>query len=183
MAVFMTNEELMSRADHLFSIGISGRYIPFKDLEHGFPSGSSTAAVAYAQSGDFVRFLYNEFGDAAVNDYLDRLARGEDGGDALEAAFGERLFKLENRWLKGVRRTYGLIPALSGGTLLWFLMSLLFIVAYVRKRARTKQKRLLMAMEEGSYPVEGEMGAETDEEEYYDEYDDDDDEPPFGGLH
>jgi hypothetical protein len=51
-----------------------------------------------------------------------------------------------------VRRTYGLIPAMSGGTLLWFLISLLAVAAYLKKRSRAKEMRERMAEEEYTGP-------------------------------
>lgn len=165
MAVFMGAEPLFSRAEHLVPIALTGRYIMFRLLEHDFPTDSSMATTAYAESGDFVRFLYLDKGREAFYRYLDLMAAGEDPDRAMKASFGKTLFDLENEWLKKVRKTYGFIPALSGGALLWFLISVLAIVAYLRKRsdslARRERLEELDRLEYGGPPEE----FEDDEDE------------------
>jgi len=155
LCVFMANEPLYSRAERLITIGLTGRYIPFRRLEHGFPNTSHASASAYAQSGDFVRFLYFEYGDQAFREYLQLMAGGEDPDQALSKAFNTTLFDLETEWAKSVRRTYGLIPAMSGGTLLWFLISLLAIAAYLKKRAQARAMRERMMEEDYLGPRAG----------------------------
>ena len=110
-------------------------------LQEKFPDSAQASATAYAQSGDFVRFLYREYGDQTFYQYLELLAEGHDPDAALQTAFQSTLYDLEVKWLKRVRRTYGFIPVLSGGTFLWFLMSLLAVAAYLRKRARLRSLR------------------------------------------
>jgi hypothetical protein len=141
LAVFMADEPLYSRAETLAQIGLTGRYIPFRRLEYDFPDNSDDAATAYAESGDFIRFLYHKYGNDAFNRYLDLIAQGADPDQALQEAFHSTLFPLETEWLHGVRWAYGLIPALSGGAMLWALLGLLSAVAYFRKSARMKEVR------------------------------------------
>jgi hypothetical protein len=179
LAVYLSAEPLYARAEHLFPLGLSGRYIPFRQLEQHFPDNPETAATAYAQAGDFVNFLYSRFGGDAVNQYLEAMARGEDPDVALKAAFHATLFDLETQWFASVRRTYGLIPALSGGAFLWFLISLLAIVAYLRKRERSKKKLALMDLEE-RYVAAVNDDSDRDDD---DEEEEDEDEEPVRGLH
>jgi hypothetical protein len=100
LCVFMANEPLYSRAERLISIGITGRYIPFRRLEHGFPNSSHDSASAYAQSGDLVRFMYFEYGDPAFRQYLELMAAGEDPDRALSKAFNTTLFGLQHHPLR-----------------------------------------------------------------------------------
>jgi hypothetical protein len=180
LAVFLSNEPLYARAERLLPLGLTGRSIPLRQLQDSFPADSESSATAYAEAGDFVRFLHDRYGDAAVSSYLDGLARGADPDDALKAAFHASLFDLEIQWLATVRRTYGLIPALSGGGLLWFLISILAIVAYLRKRSTSRKKLALMQLEErylfGDPPAPAEPDPQPAD-------DDDDDSPPFRALH
>jgi len=144
-AVFMGHEPLFSRAERMVPIAWTGRAIPFRDLKDYFPSDRNTSATAYAQSGDFVRFLVSDKGIEAFDRYLELLGEGQESNDAMKAAFGKTLFDLETEWLKHVRRTYALVPLISGGAFLWFAMSVLFIFAYFKKRMDTKKKMQAMA--------------------------------------
>ena len=177
LAVYLSAEPLYARAERLFPIGLTGNFLAFRDLEAGFPDNADLAETAYAQSGDFIGFLYATYGQAAFNQYLELMAQGQDPDASLKAAFHAPLFDLETAWLKHVRRSYGWVPALSGGALLWFLIALLAILAWQRKRARSQKKLALMALEEqffyGDEPADG-AGEEMEDE---------DDGPPFRALH
>ena len=193
LAVFMADEPLYSRAETLARVGITGRNIPFRYLEDSFPGDADDAATAYAQSGDFIRFLYHQYGSDAFNHYLDLIAQGQDPDQALQAAFHSTLFPLETQWLKGVRWTYGLVPALSGGALLWGLLGLLSAVAWFRKAARMKEVRQDIAdydyrvKKRGARLLAGRRPAGDGEEsvedfyEYIEEEGEDEDEEPSPG--
>ncbi len=176
IAVYVSAEPLTARADRLFPIGLTGRAIPFRQLEGGFPHDAASASRAYAQSGDFVRWIFANYGADAFDEYLEGIAAGVDHDEALHAAFSKTLFDLELEWMEHVRWVYGLIPQLSGGALLWFLISLLAIYAILKKRSRSRKKLELMRLEEGYVDT-----VATDVDYGYEE--EDDDEPPFRGLH
>ena len=124
---------MFARAERLVPIAITGRYIPFRQIEDRFPSSQRSAAIAYAQSGDFISYLHKKHGPDKFMGYLDLMAAGEDPDEALYKAYGLTLFDLETAWLAKTRRTYIFMSLGSGGGLLWFLMSLLAIAAYGRK--------------------------------------------------
>jgi hypothetical protein len=188
VAVFMADEPFYDRADALFNIGLTGSYIPFRYLEDAFPDSANASATAYAQSGDFIRFLIRKFGSEAFDHYLDLIGQGQDPDEALQAAFSTTLFPLENEWLKGVRWTYGLIPAVSGGALLWSALAFISVIAYLKKSARMREIRKSMAGDDyrarlqASRPQPREQGLEEDEDDFYEyveeEDEEDDDLPP-----
>ncbi len=152
LAVFLAGESFFSRAERLIPIAITGRYIPFRQIEDRFPSSQRQAAIAYAQSGDFINFLFDKYGQDAFMQYLDLMAAGEDPDEALYKAYGLTLFDIETAWLKKTRRTYIFMSLGSGGGLLWFLMSLLAIAAYGRKAMAMRR------MKYAEYGHEIEMG-------------------------
>lgn len=144
VAVFMGSEPFWSRSERLMPIALTGKYIPFRSLEHTFPRDPDGASTAYAQSGSFVNFLYNEYGAAAFLDFLERLSEGEDQKSALQASFNLPLSRLEDKWLREVKKSYWLVAIFSGGGVLWFFISLLFIFAYVKKKRQTRERRRIL---------------------------------------
>jgi hypothetical protein len=189
LAVFLADEPVYSRAEELVAIALTGRAFMFRTLQDGFPSAPDAAATAYAQSGDFVRFLYREYGADVFIRYLDIMGQGVDPDLALQTAFNATLYELQNRWMDTVRRAYGWIPALSGGTTLWFLMALLAIYAYFRKwRMMKAQRRAYYGEAEAAPPFHPgrtlftprfrhDLYAEPDEAGALAENDDDPDDP------
>jgi hypothetical protein len=153
LAVYMGEEPWFSRSERLLPLALSGRALRFRHLDDSFPEDEEGSAMAYAQSGDFVGFLFDEFGRDAFLGYLDRLAAGQTSDEALQASFNSNLDQLEARWFAGARRRYGLIAVLSGGGFLWFLISLLFLLAYWRKRTETRRRRELERAYEVPYEV------------------------------
>lgn len=112
----------------------------FDDLAADFPSRPSEVEVAYAQSAAFISFLRERHGKESFGVLIDRVG----AGDAFETAFGvafhsplsaeERLFRDE------LPLRFPWWPLLlSGGTVLWVLMSLLTVAAWARRRRQRAQ--------------------------------------------
>jgi peptidase MA superfamily protein len=170
LSVHMANESLYARAEKLIPIAITGRYIPFRQIENEFPYSQHQASIAYAQSEDFINYLINEHGHETFMLYLDKMAAGEDPDDALYNAYEVTLFDLETKWLEKTRRTYIFLSLGSGGGLLWFLMSVLAIVAYGRKAIAMKKLKYA----EYGYDEDSDLEIDSD---------DNDDEGPESYLH
>jgi len=132
----------------LLAVGITGHFIPFAELNDGFPETGAQARLAYAESTDFVQFLKRAYGPTAFNQFLDRLSAGDELNSALRTAFGKNLTSLSSDWLSHVRWSYGLVGILAGGIPLWFGISMLAILAYARKRRTSQLRRQLWDLED-----------------------------------
>ena len=132
----------------LLTVGITGRFIPFAQLDDGFPETGAQARLAYAESTDFVQFLKRTYGPTAFNRFLDRLAEGDELDSALRSAFGHDLAALSSAWVSHVRWSYGLVGILAGGMPLWFGIALLAILAYARKQKTSRLRRDLWDLED-----------------------------------
>jgi len=148
VAMHLAGQFSFTRANQLLSVGISGRYIPFRRLAYSFPESGGDAQLAYAQSSDMISYILREFGIPSYSTMLDRLAQGDELDAALEKSLGRNLDQLEKEWLNAVRRRWGLVPALTGSLSLWFLVSLLFIAAYLHKRKTSRLRRELWEAED-----------------------------------
>jgi len=74
---------------------------PIADLGGGFTGANSTvAAILYAQSFSFVEFLLNHYPAYQLNELLENLGKGSDVSEAFQAAYGESLSELDERWRK-----------------------------------------------------------------------------------
>src|SRR6202042_473785 len=67
---------------------------------------------------------------------------------ALEDAYGASSRVLEYQWREEVSRHVGLIPAVTGGSLLWILIVGLSVAAWARRRKRAGEKLAQWAREE-----------------------------------
>jgi len=147
----------VSRAATLTSAVVANQILPLWRLENAFPAREDAAALAYAESFDFVAFLAHrgrwqddrDDGDpSAFRDFLADLARGQSPDGAARQAFGRRLVDLENEWVDSLRGRYLWIPVGLGGALLWALGAVLLVIGWWRRRGQKRRTLARWAIEE-----------------------------------
>lgn len=138
-AIFWGKAEVLDRAR------ASGSVIPLAELERNFPDEEGASQLAYAQSLALVRHIAEQRRDRRnVADLLDLTSRGVDMDTALRAVIGVDRKGLEEDWLRGQRRFFGL----SVGQLMEFsfgifiLVATLLLIAVNRSRRRRKLEAL-----------------------------------------
>jgi hypothetical protein len=124
------------------------RLIPLDELDRSFPNDGAEVSLAYAQSADVVRFLMRGGDRARFGSLVQRVRAGAVFNRALEDAYGTDARKLEYEWREEVTHHFGLVPALTGGGLLWMLVVALTIAAYVKRSRQAKAKLAQWAREE-----------------------------------
>lgn len=121
------------------------RVFRFQDLAQGFPSRPEDVEIAYAQSAAFVAFLKERYGAAGFGALIDRVGEGDAFEKAFGIAFHSPLSVEEKAFLEELPVRYPWWPLLlSGGTALWAVMSLLVVVAWVRRRHQRAVRRAEM---------------------------------------
>jgi len=151
----------------VLSSGLLVGELPALDRLNGmFHSSSSQARLAYAASFDFIEWTLDHHG-AEVIPRVVQLAAERPFVEAWETAVGESLAASEARWRKGSVLLYRWVPLVTGSGTLWLGITLLALVAGVRRRRRSR--RLLEQWED-----------ETVEDETAESVSDNDD-PGVGG--
>ncbi|HEX8795019.1 MAG TPA: peptidase MA family metallohydrolase [Polyangiaceae bacterium] len=148
LAVHESGEAWTARVQTLWQATLSKSLVPFDDLDRSFPAEGSEAGIAYAESADLVRFMMRDDDRARFGSLVQRVRAGIAFDRALGDAYDTDLRKLEYEWRLDVSHRFGLLPAVTGGTALWGLISVLAIVAFVRRRKRAKLKLEQWAREE-----------------------------------
>lgn len=124
-------------------VTLGKNFIPLSLLTASFPAEEQAARTAYAQSFSVVAFLLHEYDRIFFHRFIDALKRGMDTDSALRASFGMNLPLLELRWQESLKKRYTWFSYLSNSGLFWFVLSLIFLLAYLIKlqRARRIQQR------------------------------------------
>lgn len=148
LAIHESGELPWARRMALADASLGRRLLPLADLDRGFPTDRYEVNVAYAESADFVSFLLRDVDRARFGSLVERVRGGTAFDRALEDAYGTDLRKLEFEWREEVSRRFGLVPALTGGGLLWVLIVALAIAAWVKRRRQAKEKLARWAREE-----------------------------------
>jgi hypothetical protein len=113
------------------------RLYPLESLALRFPTSEAEARLAYAESLSFLSFLDARFGRARGGELLRELRRLP-FDEAFRRAYGLGPGAAEGLWLRWVDRRYAWIPALTSGTTLWLLITLLFLAAAAVRRRRSR---------------------------------------------
>ena len=132
---------------------LSGPRVPLWKLDDLFQGDRRQVEHGYALSGTLVQDLLERYGPAAPRIVLARLAQGDTFDQAIRGATGATLVDVgEAFWERqGTLKLW--IPILTSTAVLWFGISVLAIVAGIRKRRqRAAQAR---AMEETESPATG----------------------------
>jgi len=113
--------------------------IPLAELEGAFPYGRASAELAYTESYTAVEFLIRTGGVEAFRRLVRTAARHGDFEAALIEVYGWNLVTFEGAWREYLRGRYRW-AVLPGIFTIPGIFTLLFLLAYLRKRHRARQK-------------------------------------------
>jgi hypothetical protein len=151
-AIYQSGEWSFGRTRALAGGVVSGRLFSLEALSDRFPTSVRDIELAYAQSIDFVAFLLGEYGPKPFRKMIGLLAQGWNFFLALEEAYDDGLFAIEEAWHRDLKMRFTWIPLLTGTATLWFLAAVVFILAYVKKRRRRLAAMEKLDEEEGPLP-------------------------------
>jgi hypothetical protein len=120
--------------------------IPLDELDERFPAAHERASLAYAESLKAVNYIVGKYGEEALLELI-RSLRDQDFDAALATTIGLDIHTLSGRWIKSVRKSPYVVTLIAGSFSLW-LMTVLAIVAFLRKRRLGRRKRWEWEMEE-----------------------------------
>jgi hypothetical protein len=148
LAIHESGEFWGKRFRVLWDATVSHSLLPLAGLDRGFPSDGSEVGIAYAESADVVRFLMRDDDRARFGSLVERVRSGASFDRALEDAYDTNLRKLEYEWREDASRRFGLVPMLTGGGALWTLIAGLTVMAWAKRRKRSKATLAQWAREE-----------------------------------
>jgi len=114
--------------------------IPLGSLVRGFPTDANRARLAYAESADLVHYLIRRYGREEFHRFLSALGEEASFGAACRQVFQEDFFTLEDSWRRHLQIRYTWFPLLASTGTLWFLTTVVFLLAYLRKRISNRKK-------------------------------------------
>ncbi len=152
-AMFQAGESTFSRIKTLAGGVLADRLFSLDALTERFPDQVSEVNLAYAQSIDFISYLLSEHGPHPFHRLIQLLADQWSFLAALEEAYDRPLKDIEDQWQQDLRLRFTWIPLITGTATLWFLVSIIFLMAYLRKRRLRQEGLLRLDQEEaGEYP-------------------------------
>ncbi|MBX3228720.1 MAG: hypothetical protein KIT84_08715 [Labilithrix sp.] len=138
LAISLSNEGRFDRTQVLWNATLSDTLIPLSELDRSFPANPFEVNIAYAESADFVRFMLRGSDRVRFAAMIERIREGQPFERAVAEAYNADLRRLELEWRRNLDQRFSVIPILTGGGLVWVLVVVGLVVAYVRRRRRTK---------------------------------------------
>ena len=139
-ASFQADEWTLERGEEVARAAATHTLIPLKKLEHTFPDHQQTTSLAYAQSHHFVRHLATRYGEDVFSGILAQIRRGETFSVAFTMTTGDDFERVEKSWREDLAQGSSPLSGLADGGILFFGASLLFLVAWAKRRRRSREK-------------------------------------------
>jgi hypothetical protein len=148
LAVNLSGEDHMTRLRTLWDATLSKTLIPLADLDKSFPDENMKVSIAYAESADFVRFLLRDEDRARFGSLIERVRKGTAFDRALSDAYSDSTRKLEYQWHEELEKRFSFWPVLTGSSMLWAIIMGMLVVAWARRRRKSKETLARWAKEE-----------------------------------
>jgi hypothetical protein len=116
------------------------RLIPLSQLAAAFPSDENSLYLAYRESRDFVEYLTAHYGSEGLRGILKRLEEGDSIGPAISKSLSRSFQDVQEEWIDDMqKRSEWLVWATQNlYEIIFFIMAVLSILAYVRLRMRRR---------------------------------------------
>jgi len=147
-AMLVASEQVGERLKTAMGAAATGSYIPLERLVDSFPVDPPTVHLAYAQSMLFVRYLHHHGGRDAIPSLLTEVRAGMPFDLAFNRVFDGSVSAWWDRFEDTLDPASALLWILSSTAVLWVLVTLLFLYAYLVKRRRVALKRQAWAIQE-----------------------------------
>ena len=148
LAMLFADKDLISRLETLMKGQALGGLIPLNDLDQAFRAGAPRVHLAYSEAMFFVRFLAKELGSHRLRELLSLVKDGTPFAAALLQVTNTPLHGLFERFSKTLDRKKAVLWVILGSPFLWAGITVLFIVAVVVKRRRTRLKKKAWEIQE-----------------------------------
>jgi hypothetical protein len=138
VAVHQAGEQLLERWRRTAEASLGDSLLPLSQLENGFPGDGLSADLAYAQSTSFITWFLDTWGWRHLRAVIADVRKGTDFAVAMKRLTGRSMAQLEADWREVVQARATWIPILTGTTVLWVIITVLFVWSWLvrRKRAR-----------------------------------------------
>lgn len=135
------DEWTLERGEQVVRAAATSSLIPLKDLDQQFPDHAQVTSLAYAQSHHFVRFMAEQYGEDVFGKIISRVSQNDETFSvAFTMVTGDDFEVVEMDWRNNLAENASPISNLADGTVLFFGASLLFLLAWAKRRRRSKEK-------------------------------------------
>ncbi|MBF0476613.1 MAG: hypothetical protein HQK59_12445 [Deltaproteobacteria bacterium] len=148
VAMYESGEWSIDRYLSMVGTVMADKLIPLRELTANWPDETTAAELAYGQSYYLTAYLITAYGPDSFRSFLRYYLSGASFEAALKRAFGLGLFQLEVQWHSFMRLRFSYIPIITSSGTLWLLITILFVIVYVKKKRHAARQLEIWALEE-----------------------------------
>jgi hypothetical protein len=137
LAIHYSGEGSLVRRQTLLEAASMNRLIALTALDPNFADGSDNVDLAYAEAGDFIRFLMKD--SARFRSLTERTHNGSNFERSLTDAYGSDLRTLDYQWKKEIEQISNWMPGVVTGSVLWIAGAFVLVLGYVRRKFKDKR--------------------------------------------
>jgi hypothetical protein len=140
LAMYVSREWDLSRVSTMTRAVLTDSIIPLSEIIHSFPQEADRAELAYSESFYLISFLISRYGKGSFHRFIKVYSEGKGLNEALMEVYGIGWEELEAEWRYYLKLRFSWIPIVTSTTSLWFLVTIAFILAYLKKRRANRLK-------------------------------------------
>jgi hypothetical protein len=156
VAVHQAGEYSYERFKSLALASFTRGILPLARLDEGFAGSGEQVEVAYAESADFVSWLMRTGSEARFAVLLSHLRESMPLDAAMRQTYGKSLAQVEYDWRSDIDVRFITAPLWAGTGFLWVAGMILLVVAWARRRKKSKDTLARWAREEAAIDRIGE---------------------------
>jgi hypothetical protein len=134
LAMYESREWNFDRVFTMTHAVLTDSLLPLTDLTHAFPHDKKNLELAYCQSFYLVSFLVSQYGTEQFHEFIRSYSKEKVLEDVLLITYGINLYELERRWHRTLKMRFSWIPLITSSITLWFLITVIFLWSYLRKK-------------------------------------------------
>jgi hypothetical protein len=134
LAMYEAREWRLGRISNMTRAVLTKKLIPLKELTENFPREYRYATLAYDQSFYLVSYLLSKKGRKTFHQFIREYGKGKQLERVLFETYGVSLVELEEEWIAHLKLRFSWLPLAFSTTTIWFVITMIFLVSYWRKR-------------------------------------------------
>jgi len=136
VAMYESREWSFTRVSTITQAVLTDSLLPLSEITHAFPMERGKAELAYCQSFYLISFLITKYGKNKFHDFIRYYSKERMLDEAFLKVYDLNLHQLEKNWYSYLKIRFSWIPIITSTSTLWFLITLIFICGYIRKKRR-----------------------------------------------
>ncbi len=136
VAMYISREWSFNRISTITQAVLTDSLLPLSEITRTFPRKRKDVELAYCQSFYLISFMIAKYGREKFQNFIQYYSKERMLEEALLKIYGINLNRLEKSWHSYLKMKFSWIPIITSTSTLWFLITLIFLCGYIRKKRK-----------------------------------------------